>query len=138
MDRALIERKLELLRGHLARVRDKRPLSAGVLAADADLQDVIVLNLSRAVQTCVDIGAHMVVDTGLPPPATMGETFDRMAATQLIDAELATRLRRAVGFRNLAVHAYESIDWALVHLLSGAPLADFDHFAAAVVRALDG
>ncbi len=97
-----------------------------------------MLNLSRAVQSCVDIGAHMLVDSGQPPPATMGETFDRMAAAQFIDADLALRLRRAVGFRNLAVHAYEIIDWSLVHLLSGAPLGDFDRFAAAVMRSIDG
>jgi uncharacterized protein YutE (UPF0331/DUF86 family) len=137
MDRALIERKLELLRGHVARVRARRPPEAQQLAADADLQDIIVLNLSRAVQTCVDIGAHLLVDTEQLPPSTMGDTFTRMAATGLIDADLAQRLRRAVGFRNLAVHAYEAIDWGLVHTLAGEPLRDFDDFARAVAGALD-
>lgn len=138
MDRALIERKLELLRGHVARVRSRRPADAAQLAADADLQDVIVLNLSRAVQACVDIGAHLLVDTRQAAPSTMGDTFTRMAATGLIDADLAQRLRRAVGFRTLAVHAYDTIDWALVHTLAGEPLRDFDAFARAVVQALNG
>lgn len=137
MDRALIERKLDLLRGHLSRVRGKRPATAEALAKDADRQDIIVLNLSRAVQTCVDIGAHLLVDGQQQAPASMGETFERLAAAGFIDDELALRLRRAVGFRNIAVHAYEAIDWKLVHLLTGEPLADFDRFAAAVMRSLD-
>jgi uncharacterized protein YutE (UPF0331/DUF86 family) len=137
MDRALIKRKLELLRSHVARVRARRPQRLEQLAADADLQDVIVLNLSRAVQDCVDIGAHLLVDRPQPSPSTMGETFTRLAEAGLIDDDLAQRLRRAVGFRNLAVHAYEAIDWELVHALCGEPLRDFDDFARAVVRALD-
>jgi len=137
VDRALIERKLELLRGHVARVRSRRPAQAQQLAADVDLQDIIVLNLSRAVQACVDIGAHLLVDTPQSPPSTMGDTFTRLAETGLIDADLAQRLRRAVGFRNLAVHAYDAIDWAQVHILAGEPLRDFEDFARSIAQAID-
>lgn len=129
MDREVIERKLEALRHCLERVRVKRPATAEALAADADLQDVLVLNLSRAVQVCVDIGAHLLAPSGSAPPATMGETFTRLGEAGLIDAELAARLRSAVGFRNIAVHNYEAIDWEIVWLLAGDPLADFEAFA---------
>lgn len=129
MDRDVIERKLESLRHCIARVRAKRPPTAESLAADADLQDVLVLNLSRAVQVCVDIGAHLLAPSGSAPPATMGETFTRLGEVGLIDTELAARLRRAVGFRNIAVHNYEAMDWEIVWLLAGDPLADFEAFA---------
>lgn len=112
-------------------MRAKRPATAEVLAADADLQDVLVLNLnlSRAVQVCVDIGAHLLAPTGSALPATMGETFTRLGEVGLIDAGLAARLRSAVGFRNIAVHNYEAIDWEIVWRLAGDPLADFEVFA---------
>ena len=42
------------------------------LATDEDLQDVPVLNLSRAVQLCVDIAAHLLADSKQPVPAKMG------------------------------------------------------------------
>jgi len=42
------------------------------IATDEDLQDVPVLNLSRAVQLCVDIAAHLLADSKQPVPATMG------------------------------------------------------------------
>lgn len=66
----------------------------------------------------------------------MGETFDALATAGVIDSGLAGRLRRAVGFRNLAVHNYEVIDWQIVFALSSSPIADFEDFARAVVTRL--
>jgi uncharacterized protein YutE (UPF0331/DUF86 family) len=132
LDREVTKRKLEALRRCLARIRARRPADAAALAVDEDAQDVLVLNLSRAVQLCVDIAAHCLADSNVPVPATMGEAFSSLAVGGTIDAELAGRLRRAVGFRNIAVHNYEAIDWDIVFTLAGEPLADFEAFAVAV------
>lgn len=136
MDREVVERKLEALRRCVLRLRTKRPASAQALAADADLQDVLVLNLSRAVQLCVDIGAHLLVGTDQPTPTTMGETFVRLADAGLISTESALRLRKAVGFRNVAVHNYDVIDWDIVFALTGEPLHALERFATEVNRHL--
>ena len=136
MDRVVIERKLESLRRCVARVRAKRPADLSALIADLDAQDVLVLNLSRAVQLCVDIGAHIVAASDSATPVTMGDTFMRLAEMGMLDGGLAKRLRGAVGFRNIAVHNYEVIDWAIVHALSAASLTDFEDFARLVARQL--
>jgi uncharacterized protein YutE (UPF0331/DUF86 family) len=136
LDRAVTHRKLEALRHSLRRVRERRPADATLLATDEDAQDVLVLNLSRAVQLCVDIAAHLLAESKQPVPSTMGETFTRLAASGAIPADLAAKLRRAVGFRNIAVHNYEAIDWDIVFALTGEPLGDFEQFAAAVAVAL--
>ena len=60
MDRAVVEQKLESLRRCVLRIESKAPPTAEVLASDFDLQDIISLNLSRAVQLAVDIGAHLI------------------------------------------------------------------------------
>lgn len=108
MDRDVTQRKLEVLRSCLR--RERKPATAAMLNADEDLQDVLVLKLSRAVQLCVDIAAHLLSDSGQAVLTTKGETFVRLAAIGLIDDDLARRLRRAIGFRNVAVHNYETID----------------------------
>jgi hypothetical protein len=79
MDRLIVGRKLDSLQRCLARIASKRPSTVAQLEADIDLQDVLVLNLSRAVQICVNMAAHMLIDVPLPPPDTMGEAFDRLA-----------------------------------------------------------
>lgn len=55
MDRVLIEQKLESLRRCVAQVAAKCPAGIETLANDAGLQDIVVLDLTRAVQLCVDL-----------------------------------------------------------------------------------
>lgn len=132
MDREVIERKLESLRHCLQRIETKCPADAQTLAVDADLQDIVVLNLSRAVHVCVDIGAHVVAEMQVPPPDTMGQTFDLLAQAGVLSAALASRMKKAVGFRNIAVHSYEAVNWHIVHSIASRHLVDFSEFAKAV------
>lgn len=134
MDRIVIERKLDSLRRCLDRVRERCPASAAALLADVDAQDILSLNLTRAVQLCVDLAAHMLVSAGRTTPDTMGGSFDALAQASIIPQELALNLRRAVGFRNLAVHNYDEIDWAIVFSIATRHLGDFETFARHVVK----
>ncbi|MDZ7804380.1 MAG: DUF86 domain-containing protein [Thiohalophilus sp.] len=109
MDRALIEQKLESLRRCLQRVEEKCPQTVEELQSDPDAQDILTLNLSRAVQLCVDIGMHIIADTEITPPDTMGETFTILAQSEILDKQTAAQMRKAVGFRNIAVHNYRAI-----------------------------
>ena len=136
MDREVIEQKLESLRSCVQRVQDKCPASAEILAGDVDSQDILALNLSRAVQLCVDIGAHFIASQSVPPPATMGQTFDALAEIGIVGPELAVRMKNAVGFRNIAVHNYEAINWHIVYAIATRHLSDFKAFARAIMEAV--
>jgi len=85
------------------------------------------------VQLCVDLALHQLAGMDQPPPDTMGETFERLAQAGELDPALALALKKAVGFRNLAVHSYAAIDWAIVHAIAIAiatgHLDDFARFA---------
>jgi uncharacterized protein YutE (UPF0331/DUF86 family) len=129
MDRLIIARKLDSLRRCLKRVRDRCPADVDTLAREPDLQDIVVLNLSRAVQLCVDLALHTLSGLELPAPETMGQAFDQLAHTGYLPVELAARLKKAVGFRNIAVHSYSAIDWAIVHAIATRHLDDFEDFA---------
>lgn len=132
MDREIVEQKLESLRRCLQRIESKCPADAEILATDPDLQDIVTLNLSRAVQISVDIGAHLIAGMDVPPPDTMGQTFDLLAQQGVLRHELATSLKKAVGFRNIAIHNYERINWLIVHNIVKYHLADFVEFAKVV------
>ncbi len=136
MDREIVEQKLESLRRCIRRIRDKCPLDVDTLANDADSQDIVALNLTRAVQISVDIGAHLIAAMEIQPPDTMGTTFDLLAQQGVVSTELAKNLKKAVGFRNIAVHSYEQINWHIVHSIIRNNLADFAGFAEAVSRRL--
>ncbi|MEX1082104.1 MAG: DUF86 domain-containing protein [Halofilum sp. (in: g-proteobacteria)] len=132
---SVVEEKLETLRRCVRRVEDKRAASAEELRKDADRQDIVALNLTRAVQICVDLAMHLIAETDEPLPQTMGDAFDSLARLGLIDEELRMRMRAAVGFRNVAVHAYQQIDWNIVQAITWQHLDDFKRFARGIAAA---
>ena len=136
MDRDLVQTKLESLRRCVERIASKTPSSADQLAHDLDLQDIIALNLQRAVQLSVDIATHLIAETDALPPTTMANNFEVLRELQIIDPTLAERMAKAVGFRNIAVHSYQTINWNVVYQICRLHLGDFRQFTKAVVQRL--
>ena len=64
----------------------------------------------------------------------MGQSFDRLLELGVIDQQLSSKMKKSVGFRNLAVHNYDAIDWAIVHAISRHHLNDFKDFAQAILH----
>ena len=92
MDTLILEEKLESLRRSISRVEKKRAESAGQLRADVDRQDILTLNLTRAVQLCVDMAMHIIAQSDETLPQTMGQTFDALAQLGIIDEHLIMSL----------------------------------------------
>ena len=136
MDSDVVKAKLESLRRCVERVRTRTPVSAEELSTNFDAQDIICLNLERAVQACVDIAAHIVSDSECAVPDTMAGTFDALERQGIVSRELAQRMRRAVGFRNISVHAYQTLDWEIVHSIATKRLGDFIEFGRTIEAAL--
>src|SRR5712691_11383235 len=134
MDKDVINCKLESLRRCIAQITSKMPITREVLRSNDDLQDIIVLNLERAVQICVDIAAHVMSETEMPPPSTMAEGFARLAELQIHPLQLAESLQKAVAFRNILVHNYTDINWDIVTDMVTHRLTDFVQFAQAIDR----
>ena len=132
----VIVRKLDTVGRCLNRVRENTPPSQEVLLEDYTRQDVIVLNLERAVQACVDVGLHIFSGRNEPVPDSMGDVFLRLARLGIIDETTAQALKGAVGFRNVAVHAYQEIDYAIVYSICTKHLDDFRAFARQIMTAL--
>lgn len=137
MNVELIRAKLDSLARCLERVKEKCPAEARALEGDFDRQDVLSVNLERAVQLCVDIASHFVSTTSHPAPRTMGEAFDALADLGIIESNLAESLRRAVGFRNLSVHAYDKLDWEVVHRAAKNGIRDLARFGKVLEQKLD-
>lgn len=128
----VVRRKLESLRRCIGRIEEKRPSSVDILKTDYDIQDIISLNLERATQISVDIGSYLLAESEQTPPETMGEIFPALASAGYISDDLALRLKMAVGFRNISVHEYQSVDWEIVFSIINKNLNDFKNFMRAV------
>ena len=128
MNSTVIKTKLESLRKCLDRIESKKPKTLDVLLQDIDVQDIISLNLERSVQLCVDIANHILSSLDDSPAMSMAESFERLSEKGIISNELAQNLKKAVGFRNLSVHAYDKIDWQLVWNILEGDLNDLVQF----------
>ncbi|HCE45363.1 MAG TPA: hypothetical protein DET40_17630 [Lentisphaeria bacterium] len=134
MDKMVIFNKIESLRRCINRIREKTPETAGQLESDIDLQDIITVNLERAVQTSVDMAAHIIAELESPAPETMAEAFVILEKNRIIPPELSVKMQKAVAFRNIAVHAYQKMNWNIVHKIAKDGINDFVEFARLVTE----
>lgn len=133
MDEVIVREKLESLRRCVLRVQEKTPSSPDGLAKDLDAQDIVVLNLTRAIQLCVDIGNHLISGTDAAAPATMAGVFGALQDLGVIEPETREAMTKAVGFRNIAVHNYTAINWEIVHAICTDSIDDFRRFAKEII-----
>ncbi len=133
MDQVIFSQKLESLRRCIQRVEEKTPSNVNQLIQDPDIQDILVLNLTRAVQLCVDIGSHVISESDELAPTTMGDVFSTLERLGAITPATCLSMQKAVGFRNVAVHNYDVINWEIVFAICQKFLADFRRFAKEIV-----
>lgn len=136
MQKEVIQLKLTSLQRCIQRIQDKVPDSVQKLSSDYDLQDIVILNIQRAIQVSVDIATHMLADT-TSTPATMAEAFLLLHREGFLKEATALKMARAVGLRNIAVHEYMDLDWSIVHAVSVQHLDDFREFGNEILEYLN-
>lgn len=136
MDKQLVEEKIDALRRCIRRIETKRPKTVDVLESNLDLQDILSVNLQRAVQLCVDIGTHIIANNDLEAPSTMAETFEKLHQLKIISDSTANNMKKAVGFRNIAVHNYQKMNWEIVYNICHEKLDNFKLFAKEISKQL--
>ena len=80
------------------------------------------------------MGQHLIRRDRLGLPQSARDVFTLLASAGRIDAALAAGLRRMVGFRNIAVHDYQSMHLPITIKVITEHLDDFLRFTQAVLR----
>ncbi len=124
---AIIERCVD----RVAEVYDHNPKN---LTDDPTKQDSIVLNLQRAVEACIDLAMHRVRQDRLGVPQSSRDAFDLLAKVGALETDLAERLKRMVGFRNVAVHDYQALSVVILQAVVERHLADLQTFASGELK----
>lgn len=99
-----------------------------------DVEDIVLLNLQRAVQAAIDLASHVVATEDFGLAAAVAENFTLLEQQGVIDPPLAERLRKMVGFRNIAVHNYQALNPAIVEAIVTRHLGDLRKFSAVIVQ----
>jgi uncharacterized protein YutE (UPF0331/DUF86 family) len=133
VDNDVVLRKVGNIQRCLKRIRDVTGLRPESLD-NLDAQDVFVLNLQRAVQSALDLAAHVIASEGLGLPSSLKENFSLLQKAGIISADLSERLQRMVSFRNIAIHEYENIDVDVLKSILKHHLPDVEAYYAAIIQ----
>ena len=117
--------KCEIVERCLKRIQEDYEGHESELSDDFMRQDAILLNIQRMCQASIDLAMHVVRVRALGLPRESRGAFELLKSAQLMDVELADKMMKMVGFRNLAVHNYQSIDLEIVHAIINQHLNDF-------------
>jgi len=117
--------KCEIVERCLKRIQEDYEGHESELSDDFMRQDAILLNIQRMCEASIDLAMHVVRVRALGLPRESRGAFELLKSAPLMDAELADKMMKMVGFRNLAVHNYQSIDLEIVHAIINQHLNDF-------------
>ena len=134
VDRELIVAKAATVRKHLKRIEIKRGDSLETFTNDIDRQDIVFFNFQMAIQNCVDIAAHIVGEEGFGVPGSTNELFYLLQENGFLQSEIAEKMARAVGFRNLMVHEYAKIDIEQVYTFAHEHLRDLNDYLVEIFK----
>ena len=101
---------------------------------DYTKQDSIILNIQRACEACIDLAMHIVAQERLGLPQTSRDAFDMLESSSIIDEEIAKRLKAMVGFRNIAVRDYQTINLTILEKIVEKHLEDFTDFTKQILK----
>ncbi|ARF18683.1 type VII toxin-antitoxin system HepT family RNase toxin [Sporosarcina ureae] len=103
---------------------------------DFTKQDSIILNIQRACEASIDLAMHIVSEKKLGVPKASRDAFKMLQEATIIDESLASTLMNMVGFRNIAVHDYQSIDLEILEAIVEKHINDFKDYTKIVLRVL--
>jgi uncharacterized protein YutE (UPF0331/DUF86 family) len=136
VDKDLVMAKAGLARKHLHRVEMKSGVDLPCFIGDIDRQESVLFNLQMAIQDCIDIAAHLISEEGMGMPGSANEMLYLLEENGYIDSEIAEKMAKAVGFRNLIVHEYAKMDLEQVLQIGKKDTRDIYDYLQSILRKL--
>lgn len=127
--------KVRNIRECVHRIKAVDPGSLAAIEQDQLVQESLVLNVQRACQAAIDLATHLVQVAGLGPPGDSRDAFRLLESAGHLPAGLSARLQAMVGFRNVAVHRYHTLDLRILRSILDGRLGDLLAFAELVEHA---
>jgi uncharacterized protein YutE (UPF0331/DUF86 family) len=128
----LIQARFEDIQQSLERLRAIRELSRARFLADQDTLDIACYRLLVAIEAAVQICLHTSAQQLQRVPETYAECFELLGEAGIVSGDLSQDLQRMARFRNMLVHVYWEVDYALVFDVLQEHLDDLQAFVRAI------
>jgi uncharacterized protein YutE (UPF0331/DUF86 family) len=112
----------------VARAREEYEANPAEFAINFTRQDAAILNIQRACEAALDIGQHIIRRESLGIPQSARDVFSLLAQAHWIETTLAEQMKRMVGFRNVAVHDYQTLQLPITVNIITLHLQEFIEF----------
>jgi len=90
--------------------------------------------LQTAIETCINIGTHIIASEGFRKPKDYREVFTILNEQDVFPDNFTIILRKMAGLRNRLVHLYWDVDEEQIYNYLCDNLGDFDTFAHYIVE----
>ena len=132
-DKVLLH-KAKVIERCVARARQEYAATHGHFGSDVTRQDAAVLNLQRACEAALDMAQRVISMQGWGIAETSKDLFTLLQRNSVIDAAMAKTLTNMVGFRNLAVHDYEELNYDIVESIIHKDCNDLLLFSEQMIK----
>ena len=120
--------KIETIQRCLNRINQEYKGFEEVFKTNYTKQDSVILNLERASQATIDIASHIIKARNLGIPKSSRELFIMLANGGYISEKVSKNMQNMVGFRNIAVHDYQNLNFEILISILDNHLKDFEDF----------
>lgn len=124
--------KITSLQRCVTRAREAYAAAGTEVRTNYNLQDAAVLNVIRACDAAIDLANMAIRKRRFGIPSESRDSFTTLVRESIIAPDLGDRLKRMVGFRNLAVHQYRELNLDILDAVIRNNLDDLLAFAKAV------
>lgn len=126
--------KAATIERRVVRAREEYHRDPATFAADFTRQDAAILNIQRACEAALDLGQHLIRREKLGVPQSARDVFALLARGNWIDSNLADSLKKMVGFRNIAVHDYQTLQLPITVAIIEKHLDEFLQYTQRVLQ----
>jgi len=131
-DRDIVLAKISAMQKCLKRIERVTGLKPARLD-DQDVQDIFVLNLQRAIQSAIDLATHIIAAEALGLSDTIRGNFELLEKAKIVKKDLSRKMQAMVGFRNIAIHDYQSLDVDVLKSILKKHLRDLEEFYTTIL-----
>ncbi|KAA8715106.1 type VII toxin-antitoxin system HepT family RNase toxin [Pseudomonas cannabina] len=118
----------------VARVREEYEKGPATFEFDFTRQDAAILNIQRACEAALDMGQHLIRREGLGVPQSARDVFELLHRGGWLASALLPVMKNMVGFRNIAVHEYQTLQLPITVSIITQHLGDFILFSSGILR----
>lgn len=139
IDRERVERFVFLIRDAVRELQALNLEEMGLETYQADKRARALTEhyLRIAIEVTLDLGRHVIVKTGLGVPQEYREVGKILCEQGVVPADLSKKLKAMAGMRNVLVHLYWDIDYALLYKTIVQELDTFERCIAYIFQYLD-